>query len=155
MTIQRAPYLRIQRQFPYEDVKELAVQVDQAYIDIAQKVNARIIGIFSTNFSTATGEQWFLKGEANRQQTLRQVYPFTGAGSIAHGINPASLGIFTRCWGEYTDGANFYGALWTSSVGIAGQVTFYMTTTNIVITVDAGAPAFTSGNIVLEWLSAS
>jgi len=49
------PYLRVQRDFPAE-INELSKQVDQAYIDIAQKVNVRTIGIFPVLSPVNTGE---------------------------------------------------------------------------------------------------
>jgi len=45
---QQAPYLRDQRKFPH-DVQQLSEQVDNAYIDIASKVNSRTIGLFLCN----------------------------------------------------------------------------------------------------------
>ncbi len=150
---QKSPYLRDQRYFPNKDLTELASQVDQAYIDIAGKVNSRTIGIFGKGFQTITGEAWYLGGNSQKQQTLRQVYTFTAAGNIAHGLNFSTITLFSKPIGSYTDGTNYYGCIYASSVAIAGQVTFYITPTNIVIVADAGAPAITKGNIILEWLS--
>lgn len=150
---QRAPYLRQQRNFPNDNIQALTVEIDRSYIDIAQKVNSRTIGLFPDNDPIATGEQWFLNGQPNKQQTLRQIYPFTAAGSIAHGINFNGVSQFTKPSGSYTDGMNWYGAIYASSVAIAGQVTFYVTPTDIVIQSGAGAPSITSGTIILEWLS--
>jgi hypothetical protein len=151
--LQQSPYLREQRQFPENDLKQLARQSDQAYIDIASKVNARTIGIFATNFPVITGEQWYLTGQPQKQQTLRQIYTFNAVGNIAHGINLAAVSQFTKCSGSFTDGTNYYGAIYASNVAIAGQVTFYVTPNNIVILGGAGAPAIVSGTIILEWLS--
>jgi hypothetical protein len=151
--LQQSPYLREQRQFPNDELRELATQVDQAYIDIAQKMNARTIGIYAVNFQTVTGESWYLRGSSNRQQTLRQVYTFTAAGNIPHGINFATISQFTKCQGSYTDGTNWYGVIFATSVAIAGEVSFYITPTNIVVLMGGGAPAITSGSIILEWLS--
>jgi hypothetical protein len=152
--LQVSPYLKGQWQFPYDDLRGLSHQVDIAYIDISSKVNARTIGLFAVNFPVVTGEKWYFSGSSTPQQSLRQVYTFTGAGNIAHGINLATVSQFTsKCYGSYTNGTNWYGVIFSSSVGIAGQVTFSITPTNIVVVVDAGAPAVTSGTIVLEWLS--
>lgn len=151
--LQQSPYLREQRQFPNDNLRELANQTDHAYLDIATKVNSRIIGIFPVNFPAITGEQWYLKGQPQRQQTLRQVYPFTAAGNIAHGINFSSVSQFTKPSGSFTDGTNFYGAIYASNIAIAGQVSFYVTSADIVILSGAGAPAIVSGTIILEWLS--
>lgn len=152
--LQVAPYLKNQWQFPYDDLRGLSNQVDIAYIEIASKVNARTVGTHSVSFPLVTGERWFLAGSTTPQQSLRRIYTFTGAGNIAHGIDLTTITLFTnKCHGSYTDNTNWYGVIFASSVGIAGQVTFSLTPTNIVVVVDAGAPAVTSGTIVLEWLS--
>lgn len=154
MTLQQSPYLRQQREFPNDDVRDLSNQMDHAYIDIANKVNTRTIGIFATNFPIVTGESWYLNGQPNRQQTLRQIYPFTATGSITHGLNWVTVSqISFRSYGSFTDGTNWYGAIYASNVAIAGQVSFYVTSTSIVVIAGAGAPSITSGTIDLEWLS--
>ncbi len=71
---QLSPYLPRQRHFPPESPDTLAKVMDKAYIEIASRVNERTIGVFAVNFSVVTGEQWFLNGQPQKQQTLRQVY---------------------------------------------------------------------------------
>lgn len=151
--VQQSPYLRQQRNFPNDNPQALTVEMDKAYIDIAQKVNDRTVGLFPDNAPIVTGEKWFLNGQAQGQQTLRQVYLFTAVGSIVHGINFNGVSQFTKPSGSFTDGTNWYGAIYASSVPIAGQVTFYVTPTNIVIQAGTAAPAITKGTIILEWLS--
>lgn len=152
--LQQAPYLREQRQFPFEDLRELANQVDHAYIDIAAKVNKRTIGTYALNFPTITGDSWFLRGQPNKQQTLRQVYSFTSSAAIDHGINWSSVSLVSPLsYGSYTDGTNWYGIVFATSQPLANQTSFYVTPTQIVITVNGTAPAITQGYIVLEWLS--
>ena len=152
--LQQSPYLREQRQFPSDDLKELARQTDQAYIDIASKMNARTIGIYATNFPVITGEQWFLHGQPQRQQTLRQLYTFTGVGNIPHNLKWASVSLISqKSYGTFTDGTNWYGALYAGSTAIPAQVSFYVTPTNIVVLAGAAAPSISSGVINLEWLS--
>lgn len=152
--VQISPYLIDQRKFPERDVGSLAGQMDRAYIDIAKSVNYRTIGITATEFPAQTGEKWYLQGGVNYQQTLRQLYSFTGAGNIAHGIDFNSVAFVSpRSYGTYTDGTNWYGVIYASSTGIASEVTFYVTATNIVVSVGGGAPAVTSGYILLEWVS--
>ena len=150
---QLSSFLREQRQYPYDDLRELANQSDHAYIDIAQKVNIRTIGVYPTGFPALTGEGYYFIGQPNKRAAYRQVYTFTAAGSIAHGINPSSIFLFSNSFGSYNDGTNYYGAIFASNVAIAGQITFYVTPTNIVILAGAGAPAITSGYIVLQWIS--
>jgi hypothetical protein len=152
--LQSSPFLREQRQFPNDDVRALSNQVDHAYIDIAQKNNLREIAIYATGFQTINGQSWYLDGGNERQQALRQVYQFTAAGNIPHGLNwPSVSFISPLSYGSYTDGTNWYGVIYASSVTIAGQVSFYVTPTNIVVLMDSGAPAITSGIINLEWVS--
>lgn len=150
---QQSPYLREQRQFPNDDLKDLSNQVDHTYIDIASKVNARTIGLFALNFQIVTGEAWYLRGSSQKQQTLRQIYTFTATGSFNHGINFATVSAFTKPQGSFTDGTNYYGAIYASNVAIAGEVSFFITPTQVTVLAGAGAPAIVSGIIVLEWLS--
>jgi len=144
-------FLRTSREFP-EEIKELAFQVSKSYIDIANAVNSRTIGIYAVTRASITGDSWFLTSK--KQQTLRQVYTFTAAGNIPHGINISSVFAFSpNSYGSFTDGTNYYGAIYASSTAIAGQVSFYVTPTNIVVLSGAGAPTISSGIIVLEWIS--
>jgi hypothetical protein len=149
--VNQVAYLRTSREFP-EEIRQLALENNKAYIDTANAVNARIIGIFPVTRPAITGESWFLRGN-QRQQTLRQVYTFSSTASINHGVTVITPGQFINCYVSYTDGANTYGLPFTTSVAIAGQITFYTTPTQIVFSVGAGAPALTSGTIVLQWLS--
>jgi hypothetical protein len=155
--LQTAPYLRNQRQFPNDNVKELSNQVDQAYIDIASKVNRRIIGNYPVNFQAVTGERWYFSGSNSSQQSLRQVYEFTAVGSVPHGLTWASVSsISPRSYGTFTDGTNWYGCIYGNAIAVPlGQVTFYVTPTNIVIAANVSAPTIVSGYINLEIVSQS
>lgn len=136
-------------------MEKLSFEVDKSYVDVANAVNNRTIGIFPTNRSIVTGEGWFLKGN-QKQQSFRQVYTFTSASTfpIAHGLNLSSVERFTRLWGTYTDAlGNWYGIIGATSVPIAGQLTFYVTATNIVFSFGAGLPVMVRGQVILEWLS--
>lgn len=149
--VNQVAYLRTSRNFT-QDPEELITQLTKCYIDIANAVNNRTISIFPTNRPAVTGESWFINRN-QRQQTLRQVYSFTTKSNIAHGIDLSSIENITRTFGEFTDGTNWYGLIPASNVAIAGQVSFYLSPTNIVFLTGAGAPVLTKGTIVLEWLS--
>ncbi len=149
--VNQVAFLRTSRSFP-EESQPLSVEIDRAYIDIANSVNTRIIGIFSTNRSSQTGESWWIN-KNQRQQTLRQVYLFTSTSAIDHNINVLDPNQFTRCWGSYTEGTNSFGLIWGTSVAINGQISFYVTSTQIVFVLGSGAPVLTNGKITLEWLS--
>lgn len=155
MTInfQTSPYLPRQRNFPSRTTEELAIEIDKTYIDLATSINSRTIGLYSVNRPSITGDVWYIQGQPKRQQSLRQVYVFTSTASIVHGIDFTGIGSFTKLYGTYTDGTNIYGLIGASNVAIAGQISFYLTPTNIVFLSGAGAPTLTNGNLVLEWLS--
>lgn len=147
----QVPFLRTSREFP-EDLHMLTVQVNKAYLDTATAVNYRTIGIFPSDFPGITGESWFIT--SRRQQTLRKIFVFTTTVSIPHQIqNFGNIDYFTRNWGEFTDGTNWYGLINGSNIAIAGQISFYLDPLNINFLVGAGAPALTKGIIILEWLS--
>lgn len=147
----QVPFLRTSRTFP-EEAQPLAIEINKSYVDIANCMNERTIGLFSIGKPVINGESWFLVGN-RKQQAFRQVFPFTATGNIPHGINTGTITGFTKCQGEFTDGTNWYGAIFGSNTAIAGQVSFYITPTNIVSVAGAGAPSITSGIIILEWLS--
>lgn len=149
--VNQVPYLRNSRDFP-EDTQKMSVELNKTYVDISNAVNNRTISIYPSNRPAITGESWFNDSNA-KQQSLRQVYNFTTTASIAHGITVNDPNQFTRCFGAYTDGTNSYGLPWGTNVAVAGLITFYLTSTQIVFSSGAGAPALTSGRITLEWLS--
>lgn len=148
--VNQVAYLRTSRSFPL-DPMELSEELSKSYVDTAESINVRTIGIFPTNRPAITGESWFLT--SRKQQTLRQVYTFTGAGNVPHGINFNSVAMFSQCFGSYTDGTNYYGAIYASDQPIIGQFTFYITDTNIVVIDGTNTPIITEGIIVLTWLS--
>jgi len=157
-SINRSPYLRTSRGMP-EELHQLSIEINKAYVDIASAVNARTIGIFPINRPAITGESWYVNNSL-RQQSLRQVYMFTSTTDIPIGFKISSISQFSRFSGIYTDGTSWYGLNGGTSVAIAGQITSYVvvngsstTSDTLRFSVGAGAPALTSGTVVLEWLS--
>lgn len=155
-------FLRTSREFP-EELHQLTVEVNKTYIDIANAVNNRTIALFPTGRSVLSGENWFLNSSI-RQQGLRQVYivpaGIISGSTINIGFKFSSIARFTRAYGEFTDGTNWYGFISGSNVAIAGQISFFLalngastTTDQISFLVGGGAPAITSGVITLEWIS--
>lgn len=149
--VNQVAYLPTSRNYP-TDIKQLVVEIDRTNVDTANAVNNRIISIFPTTRSAINGESWFLSAN-QRQQGLRQVYTFSTTTSINHGITVVDSGQFIRCFGSYTDGTSTYGLIFGTSVAIAGQISFYLTSTQIVFVVGGGSPALTRGTVVLEWIS--
>lgn len=150
--VNQVAYLRTSRDFP-EQTGQLVVEINKAYVDTANAVNNRTISIFPTNRAAINGESWFLTGN-RKQQGVRQVYTFTTTAAITHGVSVQDSAQFIRCFGSYTDGTKTYGLIF-GNIGtpIAGQIVFYVTTTQIEFVVGVGAPVVTKGTIVLEWLS--
>jgi hypothetical protein len=154
--LQQAPYLREQRNFPDSDVKTLAKQSDDAYIDIASKVNKRIIGTYALNFQITTGAKWFLTGQPNDQSEFRQVYIWTTLPAvIPHGIKFANVDRFVDIYGDFTDGTFWYTLPWVSVTGSTNQINIFLDSVNINITGGGGPqqPVPTRGTVVLEWIS--
>lgn len=149
--INKTPYLRTTRSFP-EDIIQLTVEVNKSYVDVANAVNNRTISLFPTLRPAQTGESWFLVGN-QKQESFRQVYTFTSTASINHGITVNTPAQFTDCYGSWTDGTNSYGLIFGTNTAIAGQISFYLTSTQIVFELGAGHPTLTQGLIVLQWLS--
>lgn len=146
----RGNFLRTTRSFPVES-QALGVELNKAYIDIATQVNNRISGLFATSV-TITGESWYLSGDNSKQQTLRQIYPITGAGNYPHGINLRNISGFSRIYGDITNGTNWYPLPYVD-ITATNQISIFIDPTNIVITSGSGAPSIVRGIVVLEWLS--
>lgn len=151
MTVQQAPFLRNQRQFPFDAVQNLSFEVDRTYIDIASKVNARTIGLYAVNFPVVTGEDWFLTGQSQKQQTLRQLYTGTGTGSFSHGIDISKITGFTRIYGTFLSGSNWDPLPYVDVTLLSNCVGLSVTPTDIVIS--SGTTVVGTWYVVLEWLS--
>lgn|SRR5574338_1071860 len=149
--VNQVSFLPTTKSFPI-DSDELSFELNKAYVDIANSVNSRIIGVFPTNRPAITGESWFVN-KNQKQQVLRQVYPLKSTNNIPHGIDLRRVSRFTNCYGSFTDGTNWYGAFYAGSTAIAGQITFYIDPMNIVIVPGGGAPTVSDGTIVLQWQS--
>lgn len=146
-------FLRTSRQFPTE-IGQLAVELTKSYIDIANIVNARTIGLFATNKPSITGEAWFYN-KNQRQQTLRQLYLVTGPSPVVieHRIDITDMAGFSKIYGTFTDGTNWYPIPYVDITAITDQVQIVVTPTEIQITGGATAPTIVSGFVVLEWIS--
>ncbi len=154
--LNQAPFLRTSRVFPQEIV-QLTRESSKAYIDIANAVNQRIIGIYPTTRPIITGSRFFL--DANRsQQEFRQVYPF---GAIAPGTqisiptNINSLALVSMFYGTCLTAMPDYRSIpYTSINFITDQIGLRFDYANQAIHIFNGstAPAIVSGLVVLHWL---
>lgn len=147
----RLPFVRLTRHFP-EELPLLVREVTKAWEDMATAMNNRTISVFPTAKPALSGENWFLTG-ARAFESKRQVFTFTSLSAINHGIDFDSVEYFTRCYGEYTDGTNWYGIISGTSSTVSGQLLFFVTPTAITFVQDGTQPALTKGIITLEWIS--
>lgn len=164
--IVNVPFLRTSRKFP-EDAPTLTREIEKTYIDIANSVNVRSIGIFPTNKPAPDGEYWFI--DAQKQQGFRQIYPVVaanfvgGTATIPHGINTDLIFTFTHIYGTFTDGTNWYPIPFTATTTPVAnfQVQIYVTPGNsllptptygnIMISIGSSV-TFDYGYVVLEWI---
>ena len=146
----RSPFLQSQKDFS-NNIERLTTEIFKAYVDIAQKVNQRIIGTYAINKPSLTGESWFVTSQ--RMQTQRQLYTITTATSYPHGIDLSQIVGFTRIYGTAYDGTNWYPLPYIDATSATDQIEVYVDGTNIVITAGGGTPpTITEGYVVLEWL---
>lgn len=147
-----ASYLRTSRTFPQE-AQPLSVEINKSYVDIANAVNNRTIGLYPTNRPAVTGESWFVN-QNQRQQTLRQVFNITGAGNYPHNLNFDSLYGFSAIYGTFTDGTFWFPLPYINVTSALNQIALVIDQTNILIIVGGGSPpTIVRGFVVLEWLS--
>lgn len=153
----QVPFLRTSREFPEEDIHQLTVEIDRAYLDISNAVNARTIGIFTVNRSSVTGESWFLSSN-RRQQSQREVYPFGAiapGGSLSIPYKTNGFDQFSRIYGTCLTGQPDARPIPYASVSANANIDLRIDTVNlnIIIANGAASPAIVSGLIILEWLS--
>ena len=166
------PYLRTTWDMPDGNLIELVRELDRSYIEVANAVNYRTIGIFPQNRPAIGGEQWFLTQESTQQirnnklQNLRQVFTFTGPigaypYDIPININVLQVEYFTKCYGSIlTSTGEWIGCIYGSTNNLAGQITFALipntslSALNAKIRLFSAAPlpVVSKGIIVLEWI---
>jgi hypothetical protein len=147
------PFLRTSREIP-EDIREISVEVNKLYVDVASAVNARTIGLFPTGNPAITGENWHLL-TSRPQPTLRQVYYITSLTSFDHNLNTAQIPLFTVIRGMgYSNASGAYFPIpFVNGTDAAGNIEIYVNATQVIFIAGADAPTLNSGFVLLEWLS--
>ena len=152
--VNQISYLRTSRNFP-DELEQLTVELDRSYIDIANTVNQRTIGIFPTNVPAVTGESYYFT--TARQQSLRQIYPF---GAIAAGGAPLSIPYktagftqFSRIYATCITDQPDYRPIPYASIAANANIDIRVDSSNIIIAVGASSPNIISGFAVIEWIS--
>jgi hypothetical protein len=154
--VNTSPYLRTSRSYPQDDPHALAVEVNKTYVDIANAVNTRTIGLYPTTRPAITGNDYFFTSQ--KQQSFRQVYTFTTTADINLGFKLSTIYRIVQMYGTFVSGTSTFGLIPATTTPIAGQISFYIAVNNASTTSDvikfvigAGAPALSSGIIVVEW----
>lgn len=150
------PYIISSRSFPTKDVKDLSDEVDRMYVDVANKINDRSIGIYATS-PTITGEAWYYSAGKQKQQSVRKIISITGAGSYAHNIDISQISGLTKLTGVFTDGSsNWYPLPYVDVTAVGNQVSLSLTSANVVVTAGGGSPpTISSGTVIIEWTTLS
>lgn len=151
--VNQVPYLRTSRNFPQE-AQPLSVEMNKSYVDVANAVNNRTIGIYTINRPCVNGESWFITS-GQKQQAFRQIYDISSTAAFNHNINFQNVERFTVIRGIGFDGTNYYPIPYVSPVAAADNMGLFVSPTQVVITTGAGSPVLTKGTIILEWLSQS
>jgi hypothetical protein len=154
---QNQPYLPTSRQFPVNNLPNLEPELVKSYIEIAQAVNIRIIGVFE-NIQIVTGERWYSIDPVNalkKRQSYRKSFPFGAitAGTplaINHGIT--GITICTKIYGTCVTALPDFRPIPYVSAGTNAAIDVRVTSTQIIILVESSSPNIVSGNIVLEYL---
>jgi hypothetical protein len=158
-TINQVAYLKSSREFPPE-INQIAKILTRSYVEIANAINTRTIGLFPSNRPAITGNAYFFTDPVTptsysnqKQQSLRQVYVFSATTPIPHGIDFNQVSYIGAMYGQFLSVNRWCGLIPGTTVAIPGQISFNIGSSNINFVVDAGAPAFTKGIIVIEWIS--
>lgn len=146
----KMPYLRTLRKFP-NDLETLVTELTRGWIETANCVNDREIGILSTQ-PTITGKSYFLSSQ--KLQSLRQLFPISDSSlTISHGISNFSQMSVQTGW--FTDGTIWYPLPYVDVTNVTNQVKVSTTSSQIIVVKGATAPSISSGYVLLEWLQVS
>lgn len=143
-------FLRTTRNFPQE-IQPLVVEVNRAYVDTANAVNNRTIGVFPSNKPALNGEAWFVS-ENQRQSGFRQIFSLPPLVANHNIVNYGSLA-FTRIYGTAFDGNIWYPLPYVDVSNLSSQIQIVINPTTYNVIRGATAPAINQGFLVLEWLS--
>lgn len=138
-----------------EDPTDQNYLIKSRYEQIANGINAREIAVYDI-VEQETGQQWFTTADPSKYKLGYRKVIQTGAiagvpVTVAHGIT--SLKAVTHAWGNGTVATPLaFHPLEYADVPSAGNTAFIVTTTNVIVTPDAGATALNDSQVVIEYL---
>lgn len=134
-----------------DDQKQFLIQLTNLYQQMAQVINAKEIGNFE-NFESPTGAYFFPSSSTtSKRQEFRKCFTFTNSTlTFNHGIS--NLTTPTRIQGTANLAAGVFIPIPYTNIVAPSQIQVDVTTTQVIITRGATAPAIVIGLIVLEYL---
>lgn len=145
------------RDFPTDDPVHLQKQLVNFHKQTNTAVNQRTIGVFELHNvgvedSRNNGERWFPEAAQQRfRDGFRLVVQVSDA-TLTVNHNITLINQVTRLYGSFYDGADWQCLPYVDVVAVANQIKISVTSTQIVVTKGGGAPAISSGVVVLEYL---
>lgn len=148
--LENSPFVPTTRNFNISD-DQLRIMLNAYLTIMANAVNIREISQYDLE-ELVNGQQFFHPTEAQEKRyAFRKVFQFDdGTLNFAHDITDITICTYIG-GGAVTGAGNFIPIPYVSTV-LANQIQIDVTPTNIVITKGGGAPAITTGIIVLEYL---
>jgi hypothetical protein len=144
-----APYLPQHKTFDPENSRLFKIQIEGEWIQIALRVNERIIGNFYTNEQVA-GIEYFGNTNQRRRSAYRKVVNFgqlpnAGAKAVAHNLTITSDWKFTHIYATASD---------TSGISYIPVPNSFIVVdaTNVTITTTSDLTAYNECYVVLEYL---
>ncbi len=156
MTIKSSPLLSGTRYFP-EDSLLLQREIINAYVDIANAVNAREIGIYSLQ-QEVTGQKFFIQRNSASSDVGRKCFQIpsilNGTTTIPHGIDIQGITVFTHIYGTATNPSTSFLPIPYVNVGTpANGIQLSVNATNIVLTTTSADYTAYSAVIILEFVN--
>lgn len=152
MSVKLSPLIPLSRYFP-EETQILTKELNKMYLEVAYGVNARDIGVYSSN-QEATGQKFFVEGQFNGEDVARKCFFFSsilnGTTSQAHGIQLSAQTKFTRIYGSGTNpSTSFIPLPYVNVAAPADGVTLNLTATDVqLITTTANFTSYQAFVIV-------
>lgn len=141
--------------FP-EDQSQNLIKMTSVYTRVANAVNIREIGVYDTD-QVVDGQLFFDPNDAQKKRVgFRTVYPIGAIASgstltFAHELENVTL--FTRVYGTcITNVVDNRPIPYVDVTNVTNQVGIRVTSTNVIVSNGATAPAITSGIVILEYL---
>jgi hypothetical protein len=158
----QSPFLVTSKKFSTDPV-ELEPILSKAWVDTANNVNIRTIGIFD-KVQIVSGNKYYSTDPANAQnkrQSYRQIYSFGAIAqgatlTIAHGISGIIevVNFYGNCITDVsvTPNGKYKPLPYVTAIGgVTLQTAIYMNDTIITIVNGAGADNIVSGTIIVEY----